>query len=1108
MIKLLSDYHTNKEVVKAAIEDETVRKMLFSFVEELSKDRSLDIYLRLDEMMTESEEKRVEKEYSLFNDSMDAISEIAEWDSNLVQPVIPSIIDSLNFESYHINEKAANIIAYSISADNIELISKAIPKLIELLEYREISIEDRILDNRDSVFKSISALNKIARIDCDLLKDFVPIIVENAGREYSFSTISIIISIADKNLKLLNEYVPNLIKSKDIYSEESNYLSLAYEIAQNDVDLIKPAIPVLIEFLNDFQYRGIIAKIFGAIAQKNVSYVQSAIPKLIDLLDNEEKWITVNAARSLKIISQQDESLIESSLKERLDDIIKSVSLLDEIKSSENEYFFDYSYYLNLANNTVSKNPNDPEALETLGLLLFNPGEILGKKAELENQKKGLEYLIKSAEIKPTFDIYCDVGWRYYFGHANDISACKNSLFYYTKANEINPDDIECQIQIAFRNTAIKNFDTAILLFEELRIKDPEEEIGEGRISEGLAEAYIDVTKKLNDENRYYEAYEYLVKAKHIGRFFDHTKKELEELDRKLGNENIRSKLRIQINDLKKKNIILKKDIAKKFSEVGDVAYSECTTNSHELKEDAKIKLDEILAIDTLINKSKQDTVNIKNRKQKSSFLSKLGDAISSNTKLGKLKIEIYNLEKNKNSAITDFGDTLFICHKKGEDTLSCLSDLWSEIEDIDNIISKNEEDASNIHKILDGSKFEIDEKISEKNEKTAKEWTYDAVDLFSSNKYDEAVECCDKALNLNLENENAWTVKINALRKLRRNSEAIECIDNSLDIYPEKSSLWIFKGLALHDLEKYEKAIVCFDKALEIDSEDEDAWNHKGNALRSLNRGDEALTCFDKALQINPKDAISWHNKGNTLNELKRFEDGIDCYDKVLEIDPENAKTWQNKGTSLIMLKRCNEAVTCLNQSLELDSNNIFGWVFKGQALEYLKKFDEANICFDKALELDSKNSDIWYYKGKNLGELEIYEEALKCYDKVLELDPENISVWEFKGFALYFLDRYDEAITYYDKSLKINPENVDLWKAKGYALRSLERNDEAITCFEKSQEIDSEDADIWIWKGCSLFDLDKYDEANLCCDKALELDSENQVALDLKARIFKTIE
>ena len=85
---------------------------------------------------------------------------------------------------------------------------------------------------------------------------------------------------------------------------------------------------------------------------------------------------------------------------------------------------------------------------------------------------------------------------------------------------------------------------------------------------------------------------------------------------------------------------------------------------------------------------------------------------------------------------------------------------------------------------------------------------------------------------------------------------------------------------------------------------------------------------------------------------------------------------------------------------------------------------------------------------------------------------------------------------------------ENVDLWKAKGYALRSLERNDEAITCFEKSQEIDSEDADIWIWKGCSLFDLDKYDEANLCCDKALELDSENQVALDLKARIFKTIE
>ena len=966
MIRLLSDYDTRKEVVKAAIEDETVRKMLFCFVEELSKDRSIDVYLRVDEMVTDSELERIETESTIFYNSMSAISEIAEWDAQLVQTVIPSIIDSLYFESYPINENAANIIAYSVSVDNIKLIGKTIPRLIELLEYREMYIDNDIVNNSDSVEESISALNKIARIDSDLLKDFVPIIIELVEREYPLSTSSIIMSIAGQNLKLLDEFVPHLIRSKDIYADETGYLSLAYEIAQNDADFIKPAIPILIEFLNNSKYRGIIAKIFGAIAQKNVSCVQSAIPKLIDLLNSQEKWITVNAARSLKIISQQDESLIESSLKERLDDIIKSVSLLDEIKSSKFQYFFDYEYYLNLANDAVSKNPEDPEALEALGLLLFDPVDNLGKKAKLETQKKGLEYLIKSAEIKPTFDIYCDIGWRYYFGHANDISACKNSLFYYTKANEINPDDIECQIQIAFRNSAIKNFDKAILLFEELRIKDSEEEIGESRISKGLAEAYIGAAKKLNDENRYYEAYEYLMKAKHVGRFFDSTKEELEELDRKLGNGNLRSKLRTQISNLKKKNIILTKDILKKFREVGDVAYSECTTNSHHLKDDAKIKLDEILAIDTLIKKSKQGIENIKNREQKSSFLSKLGDAISSNTKLGKLKIEIFNLEKNKNSAIADFGETLFKCHKNSEDTLSCLSDLWNDIEDIDNIISKNEEEASNIHKMLDVSKFVVDEKISEDNEKTAKEWTYDALDLFSSNKYEEAVECCDNALNLNQENEDAWTLKITALRKLCRNSEVIECIDNPLDIYPEKSSLWTFKGLALRDLEKYDEAIVCFDKALELDSEDESVWSHKGNALRCLNKGDEAVACFDKALQINPKDAISWHNKGNTLHELKRFEEAIDCYDKALEIDPENAKAWQNKGTSLGLIKRPVEAISCLDKALELDQENTYSWIFKGFALFDLDKYDEANLCCDKALKLDPENQDALKLKAR----------------------------------------------------------------------------------------------------------------------------------------------
>ena len=159
--------------------------------------------------------------------------------------------------------------------------------------------------------------------------------------------------------------------------------------------------------------------------------------------------------------------------------------------------------------------------------------------------------------------------------------------------------------------------------------------------------------------------------------------------------------IRKQIFPLNSEINRLTKDRIKKFSEAGELAYSECIENAPELSPDAKNKLDDILAIDTLISRTNQEMEKAKGGQKKSGFFGKLGDAVTSTAKQGKLKVELYNLERKKNSAITDFGEALWGSYKSGDDTFQELSDVWHAISDIEQQIHKNEEEIDNLNELL-----------------------------------------------------------------------------------------------------------------------------------------------------------------------------------------------------------------------------------------------------------------------------------------------------------------------------------------------------------------------------------------------------------------------
>lgn len=197
----------------------------------------------------------------------------------------------------------------------------------------------------------------------------------------------------------------------------------------------------------------------------------------------------------------------------------------------------------------------------------------------------------------------------------------------------------------------------------------------------------------------------------------------------------------------------------------------------------------------------------------------------------------------------------------------------------------KIESESASVNQIFDIPKIKTEEEEKREKIEAKIESLNKGFALANSGKYQEAITAFDKALEIDIAEDNkhydkmAWKNKGLALANLGKFQEAITAYDKGLEIDPGNAKyyyetrfdklLWNNKGIALYNLSKYQEAITAYDKALKIDPQFKIAWKNKGSALTILGKYHEAITAFDKALEIDPQDKLALINKEIALNRL-----------------------------------------------------------------------------------------------------------------------------------------------------------------------------------------------------------------------------------------------
>lgn len=225
-----------------------------------------------------------------------------------------------------------------------------------------------------------------------------------------------------------------------------------------------------------------------------------------------------------------------------------------------------------------------------------------------------------------------------------------------------------------------------------------------------------------------------------------------------------------------------------------------------------------------------------------------------------------------------------------------------------------------------------------------------DGIKLLNQKKYEDSIECFNKALELDSTYGNAWYNKGYSLFYIGNYQKANECFDKFLELNPENVyafNVMQFKASGLFMLEKYQEQLELSNKIIDISKNSLEklyASNIKSNALLKLEQYDESEIIIDKILEEDPESESALANKatvlfkhGNYKESIEYYENSLELYNKMISVYdsdksegfmvlPEKIRNyvlkeiWVNNGKAHKKLQETTKALECFNTALKLD--------------------------------------------------------------------------------------------------------------------------------------------------------------------------------------------
>jgi tetratricopeptide (TPR) repeat protein len=231
------------------------------------------------------------------------------------------------------------------------------------------------------------------------------------------------------------------------------------------------------------------------------------------------------------------------------------------------------------------------------------------------------------------------------------------------------------------------------------------------------------------------------------------------------------------------------------------------------------------------------------------------------------------------------------------------------------------------------------------------------AYSLVSMERYEESIQCCQKAIEKHAGDNNLRMVYVtygNALDALDKPEKALEVYDEGIKQIPTFYQLYFNKGITLAGLEKYEEAIVCFQRAATYNPKHGSSNNALGRLLMGQNKRIPSILAYSRFLVLEP--------------QSKRASENLTSLQKLMKANvEETGKKSVTINVSADMLKKAsseesienNFATTDLILSMSAAMDYDKKYKDKTEVEQFIRKFE--SIC-SSLKEVQAKNHGFYW--------------------------------------------------------------------------------------------------------------------------------------------------
>lgn len=251
------------------------------------------------------------------------------------------------------------------------------------------------------------------------------------------------------------------------------------------------------------------------------------------------------------------------------------------------------------------------------------------------------------------------------------------------------------------------------------------------------------------------------------------------------------------------------------------------------------------------------------------------------------------------------------------------------------------------------------------------------ATRMLQQREYEAALFTYDQVLEINRLNYRAWHNRGYALAGLNQYQQMLQSCSSATEIEPEAKDSWNCKGEALYSLDRYQEALAAFEQAKALDAQEPVFWLNIAESLLQLKQSEAAGTAVDNAIAL--------------LETTKSSPSNVD-------VKTDLATAWTNKGEAFLQQQRYYPALDSFKQALNYNEYYLSAQWGKAIALQKLEFYSEALLELNLVLRRNDLSSSqqavTLFHQGVNFCELGEITMGVEALDRAIKINPDDPKV------------------------------------------------------------------------------------------------------------------